>query len=358
MRWDLFCHVVDNFGDAGVCWRLASDLVSRGETVRLVIDDPAPLRWMAPVGAAGVEVVHWTPAWPAPAPADVVIEAFGCQLPGSYLQAMACVRRSSAVPPRWINLEYLSAQDYVERSHGLPSPQQQGTAQGLVKHFFYPGFTTKTGGLLREPGLLQRRAAFDSNAWLLARGWPRQALERVVTLFSYRNGGLPALLNNLAQRPTLLLLPPGPAQEQARGLLGCALHQGALRAMALPWLSQTEFDHLLWASDLNFVRGEDSLVRAMWAGAPFVWQVYPQHDGAHHAKLQAFLDLWLPDPAIAVSASIRSLFMAWNADAASDPDSSIEWPPAESWAAAVRIWRAQLAAQSDLTSQLLEFVAR
>ena len=59
--------------------------------------------------------------------------------------------------------------------------------------------------------------------------------------------------------------------------------------MRLPWLTQADFDHLLWACDLNFVRGEDSLVRAAWAGAPFVWQVYPQHDGAHAAKVEALL---------------------------------------------------------------------
>ena len=52
----------------------------------------------------------------------------------------------------------------------------------------------------------------------------------------------------------------------------------------LPLLTQRDYDHLLWACDLNFVRGEDSFVRAQWAGAPFVWQIYPQDDGAHAAQ--------------------------------------------------------------------------
>ena len=31
MLWDLFCRVIDNHGDLGVCWRLARDLAARGE---------------------------------------------------------------------------------------------------------------------------------------------------------------------------------------------------------------------------------------------------------------------------------------------------------------------------------------
>ena len=56
MRWDLFCRVVDNFGDVGVCWRLACELARRGDAVRLWIDDASALAWMAPDGMAGVEV--------------------------------------------------------------------------------------------------------------------------------------------------------------------------------------------------------------------------------------------------------------------------------------------------------------
>jgi uncharacterized repeat protein (TIGR03837 family) len=168
---------------------------------------------------------------------------------------------------------------------------------------------------------------------------------------------MPAWLEHLAGFPTLLLMPRGPASAQAAALLGPGLSRGALRAVALPWLSQTEFDHLLWSADLNFVRGEDSLVRALWAGAPFVWQLYPQRDGAHRVKLQAFLDLWLHHCAPALAYPIRRLFQAGNGG---DPDAAAghEWPPALAWAQAVRSWRDHLAAQPDLTTQLLEFAAQ
>lgn len=338
LRWDLFCRVVDNYGDAGVCWRLAADLAGRGQAVRLVIDDAAPLAWMAPAGAPGVQVVSWEAA--GTDPGDVVIEAFGCDPPAAFVQALS----ARAAAPVWINLEYLSAEAWVERSHGLPSPQPGG----LTKWFLFPGFTARTGGLLREPGLLARRAAFDGRAWLAARGWAAAPAERVVLLFGYANPALPALCAALGEAPTMLLVPPGPAQA---ALAGLALPP-ALRACALPHVSQADFDHLLWSADLNFVRGEDSLVRAVWAGAPFVWQAYPQHDGVHHDKVEALLArMDLPEP-------VQALWRAWNGR----PGAA--WPglpgpeATAAWRRAALAFRAGQAALPDLTSSLQAFVRR
>ena len=291
MRWDLFCRVIDNLGDAGVCWRLAADLAARGEAVRLVIDDAAPLARIAPGGRSGVEVVAWRDDLAPGVDTDVTIEAFGCDPPGRYVEQMA--RRDR--PPCWLNLEYLSAEPHAARSHGLPSPQSSGPGQGLVKWFFQPGFTPDTGGLLREPGLLDAREAFERDAWLQAMGWPRGHDERVVVLFCYPHPGIDAWLQALSAQRILLLVPQGPAQSIVQRCLGSALRLNALRAVLLDWLPQAQFDRLLWSADLNIVRGEDSLVRALWAGAPFVWQLYPQHDGAHRVKLQAFLERWGAD---------------------------------------------------------------
>ena len=331
LLWDLFCRVVDNHGDVGVCWRLARELARRGQRVRLILDNPSALAWMAPEGACGVEVCNW----PGPAkPGDVVVEAFGCDLPPLFVQAMA----DAPEAPVWVNLEYLSAEPYVERSHTLPSPQRLGPC----KWFFDPGLTQRTGGLLREPGLLEQQRRFLRDPWLRTQGIKRQAGERVVSLFCYENAALPALLQDLAGEPTLLLLTPGHAQDQVQST------PDGVRTQALPWLSQDNYDRLLWSCDLNLVRGEDSLVRAIWAGSPFVWQAYPQHDGAHLAKLQALLSqAQLPAAAAATLA-------AWNS---ARPDA---WQPLAldtAWQEAALAWRARLLDQIDLTSQLQAFVA-
>ena len=362
MQWDIFCKVIDNHGDLGVCWRLACQLAATGERVRLWIDDAAALRWMAPSGCDGVSVIDWLEpaavrkAVAAPAP-DVLIEAFGCE-PAPELVARFAEPAASGGPGRtWINLEYLSAEPYVERLHGLPSPVFKGPGAGLTKRFFYPGFTPATGGLLREPDLLERQSRFDRTQWLAAQQIPWREGERLVSLFCYEPPALADLLDQLARgpEPTRLLVTAGRASHAVKAFFssqepqGPLIHgRGALSISYLPYLTQPDFDHLLWACDLNFVRGEDSLVRALWAGAAMVWQIYPQDDDAHHAKLNAWLD-WLGAPP-----SLRRFHHVWNGFDQSP------LPPLETlgpWPETVRIGRERLQAQDDLTTQLRHLTA-
>ncbi|MFT3717924.1 elongation factor P maturation arginine rhamnosyltransferase EarP [Pseudorhodoferax sp.] len=336
MNWELFCRVIDNHGDLGVSWRLAADLARRGERVRLWCDDAGALAWMAPAGQASVQVRPWPDAAPADGLGDVVVEAFGCELPGAVLAAIAARQPR----PVWINLEYLSAEPYVERSHALPSPLLAGPAAGCTRWFYYPGFTPSTGGLLREPDLLARQAAFDPAAWRAREGIDRPA----VSLFCYEPPALPALLARVAEAGAQLLVTPGRAAAAVRALAP---------AGPVAWLAarpQPAFDELLWACALNCVRGEDSLVRALWAGQPLLWQIYPQDDGAHAAKLLAFLD-WLQAPA-----SLRQAHLAWNglADAALPP---LTAALLQQWRDCVQAARRRLLAQPDLAAQLLRFAA-
>ena len=352
LRWDLFCRVIDNHGDLGVCWRLACQLAARGQIVRLWVDNPAALAWMAPAGADHVELVHWTVPAPVHGSGDVVVEAFGCDPPASFIKSMAQAKRA----PLWINLEYLSAESYVARCHGLPSPQLSGPAQGLLKWFFYPGFSARTGGLLREGDLFQQRQAFDAAAWLRAQGVERKPGERLVSVFCYENAPLADLLEAWRMAPTLLLLTPGAAQQRAHALLAAQPEPSRLRGIDLPWLTQTDYDGLLWACDLNIVRGEDSLVRALWAGVPFLWQIYPQQDDAHALKLDAFLDMYLLGAASSLARPLRRLWRVFNGLDSRPGNEPVEWPEPAAWASHAMARRDTLWAQPDLATQLIRFV--
>lgn len=341
--WDIFCRVVDNFGDIGVCWRLAADLAARGESVRLWADDVSALRWMAPAGAFGVLVTEWGRNTPWPEPGDVVIEAFGCDPPAEFVARMA----ARPHPPLWINLEYLSAEACVERNHRLRSPH---AGSGLVKWFFYPGFTAATGGLIRETDLSVRQQRFDAAAWLSTIGVERREGERLVSLFCYEQANLAALLAPLTAAPTRLLVAAGIAAQQVEAWLGSSMQADRLEAVLLRPLTQSDYDHLLWSCDLNFVRGEDSFVRAQWAGAPFVWQIYPQHDGAHAVKLDAFLTRHLAKTEPTLAASVDALWHAWNGL----PHAASAWPEPAAWRRHSQAWRDALWRQTDLARQLLD----
>ncbi len=375
-QWEIFCQVVDNFGDIGVCWRLARDLAQgHGLAVRLWVDDwpvfcrlcPRAAGTDADAGARfdGVEVRRWRTPFAAVEPGDIVIEAFACELPDCHLQAMA----ARVDPPVWINLEYLSAEDWVTGCHGLASPHPR---LPLVKRFFFPGFDAGTGGLLREPGLLAQRDAFVRDparpaAWLARRGveaLPPDAL--LVSLFAYEQVGLPALMHAWSggDRPVVLLVPEGRVLGDVARALGRAslvagerVVDGRLTTVVLPFSDQADYDRLLWICDLDFVRGEDSFVRAQWAARPFIWQIYEQDDAAHHDKLEAFLARYTAGLAPEAADALSCFSRAWNGRG----DIAAAWP---AFAAALPVlqahaetWCGKLATLPDLSSRLIEFCA-
>jgi uncharacterized repeat protein (TIGR03837 family) len=262
--------------------------------------------------ACGVEVwlLNGDPS-PREPLGDVVIEAFGCGLPARCITAMA--RRSP--PPLWIVLEYLSAEDWVARHHGLPSPPPGLAA---TRYFFLPGFTQDTGGLLRETDLAARRAGFgpeEREAFWRSCGFPPPAQGSLaVSLFGYGAAPVAALLQcwEHGAEEVVAAVPEGHMAEHARAYFGGAagplLRRGRLEARILPFLPQPRYDELLWSCAINFVRGEDSFVRAQWAERPFVWHIYPQGQEAHRLKLDAFLDLYARGLEPRAAAALRAFW--------------------------------------------------
>lgn len=369
----LFCKVVDNYGDIGICWRLARQLWrEHGVHVTLWVDDLASFRRICPqvdVAAGeqdveGVRVRHWVDqqgSFAADEVADIVIEFFAVDIPPGYVAAMA----GRQPRPVWFNLEGLSAEEWVEGCHRLPSMHPR---LKLTKHFFFPGFTDKTGGLLHEAGLDEARLAFQADRAGIARflapfGVSEAEMDSLkVSLFCYPHAPVAEQLAAWADggRPVTCLVPEGVAREVVQDFLGGApavagafATRGALTLRVLPFVPQPDYDRLLWACDLNFVRGEDSFVRAQWAGRPFVWHIYPQDVDLHHKKLRAFLGRYA-----AGLDELATFSLGWNG--ACEIGS---WPQAwqDLQASLPRIanraeeWRREVLAHGDLTTKLLEF---
>jgi uncharacterized repeat protein (TIGR03837 family) len=389
---DIFCNVIDNYGDIGVSWRLARLLAGEfGLAVRLMVDDLASFAKLCPEADSfrqiqhrrGVEVRLWQREFPPVQPAALVIEAFGCALPESYVAAMAL----QTPPPVWINLEYLSAEDWVAGCHKLPSPHR---SLPLTKYYFFPGFTTQTGGLLLERDLLARRDEFLREPALQQAFWqsigvPQASADTlIISLFAYENDALTSLFAawETGTQPVLCLVPEGRILPQVvQYFVGRNSSRpddcvgmnpdlrnyvlGNLQVRVLPFVEQERYDELLWACDINFVRGEDSCVRAQWAGKPFIWQIYPQHDEVHWEKLQAFLDLYDVSLDPAASQAMQGFWRVWNGEevglVGQNSDRFSVLPAWQAYAAArpaldqrAKAWAQELSANS-LALNLLDF---
>ncbi len=366
--WDIFCRVIDNYGDIGVCWRLARQLANEYPFhVRLWVDNIDTLVniWSSAINAnqqllEKVEVCVWHEAFDvAVAPADAVVEAFACNLPDSYLAAM----KHKTTPPHWFNLEYLSAEDWVEGCHGLLSTHPQ---LGLKKMFFFPGITDKTGGLLKEASLLDERDKFVSNPenridFLSRQGLKLAENELIVSLFGYENTAIASLLETWIQSPVpiLCLVPASKVLPAINSHIGKTLNagdefvQGSLRLRVIPFLTQIDYDRLLWACDINFIRGEDSFVRAQWAAKPFIWHIYPQDEDIHIIKLDAFLQHYLQDANPALQGSITDLWHQWNRGS----DCAKSWSAClgalQNWQKHSQNWCKSLDSLGDLASNMV-----
>ena len=373
-RFDVFCRVVDNFGDAGVALRLSRQLAQEhAGDVTLWIDDTATLARLIAVPVVrdgdhheGVRVRMLAALEGSVESADVVVETFGCGLPQPYLDAMARMPR----PPVWIVLEYLSAESWIDGAHALPSPHP---VRALPRWFLFPGFTPRSGGLLRERGVIERcrRAKHDAHArdeaWTSLGFPPPPSGSLVVSLFCYPNAALASLLDawRRSPRPVACIVPEGVATSEIDVMMGRRIGEGmlatteALTIAVAPFVAQDAFDLRLATSDLCFVRGEDSFARAQWAQTPFVWHAYPQAERAHMAKLCAFIDRYVQALDAGVAATLRAFWVAFNeGDGAA---AAHAWPslqqaldPLQRHATA---WAHELARQQDLASHLVEFAS-
>jgi uncharacterized repeat protein (TIGR03837 family) len=371
MRWDIFCQIVDNYGDAGVCWRLAralsrlsSSSVNNVECddsrIRLFCDDLNVLNVIAHGDAVGhgaslgIEVLPWSAA-ESPvilgSVGDVVIEAFACHLPKPYIEAMVqkTSKKAFAKPPIWINLEYLTAEAWADDMHLMPSPQNNG----LNKYFYFPGFTPKAGGVLLGDWDEVTSNSLNIPTSLSSAFESCRPKSKKVSIFNYKQAPLDAWLDSVNQ----VALEHGEmvdvflcADQNVSTTTQAALSSvdSAVKLIQLPFIPQEDYDYLLSVCDINLVRGEDSFVRAQWAGKPFIWDIYPQSDLAHEVKLDAFLERYFEGG----SAKLRAIGMsAMKWGSASD-----WWPHLNAWTSHSEVWRQKLMSLGHLEGKILDFV--
>lgn len=327
-QWDVFCKVIDNYGDIGVCWRLARQLANEQQQyVRLWVDDLKAFKKICPhvntnLNEQLVEnifICHWQAHWQPVSPADIVIESFACNLPDDYIQAMSQANKTIL----WVNLEYLTYERWSVDFHAIPSLQ----SLNLKKYFFFPGLP-ETGGLIREHTIIEQAITFQNDPiaqqqFLSQLHVTKKLNSFLMFIFSYANQAIGEWLNILkrGKQAYHLLIPQTPLLQNLADYLHIdvdtlipdyTVQLNNLTLQIIPFVNQVDFDKLLWCTDYNIIRGEDSFIRAQYAGKPMLWHIYPQQEKTHLIKLEAFLEHYLDGLPSSVQLIIKNWWLAWN----------------------------------------------
>jgi uncharacterized repeat protein (TIGR03837 family) len=309
---DIFCHVIDNFGDAGVAYRFANELkiALPDLRIRVFIDDFKALQAIAPELILSEEFqkndkieYHDSNLMDCgfveqAGTADVLVEAFACRIPEVVLE------KASRRPTVIINLEYFSAEKWIEGYHLKESLLGRGE---LKKYFFMPGITKGSGGVIVNAYMEKfRRRLSDGRPEYFKNFLEKYGLELYDgkdalfgTIFTY-NRGFDTLLTDIQsiEKDFYLFIFGNKSidgmlrtlERKSVHINGSIVKYGNSQIISMPFLPQRQYDELLCACDFNIVRGEDSLIRAVLADKPFLWQAYIQDDKYQLVKVRAFLD--------------------------------------------------------------------
>ncbi|MFR9019532.1 MAG: elongation factor P maturation arginine rhamnosyltransferase EarP [Fusobacterium sp.] len=302
---DIFCEIIDNFGDIGVVYRISKELkkIFQNVRIRIVLNRLEEFKainkkvkdvdYQEIDGLICVTEKYVKENMESFGVSDVFIEAFGCNVPEEYVKA---AKENSKL---WINLEYLSGEKWIEDFHLCESLIDSKT---LKKIFFMPGFSEKSGGVIIDSGFLERMKYGKENRDEVFKKYFKDFDLKdkfIGTVFSYEKNfeNLLKTLKNY-EKETVLLLMGEKTQKSFSEILkknltedyGNIVKYGKITMIYSDFFSQEEYEEIISASDFNFTRGEDSFVRGIILGKPFMWHIYLQEEKAHMDKIKAFTE--------------------------------------------------------------------
>ena len=302
---DIFCEIIDNFGDIGVVYRISKELkkIFQNVRIRIVLNRLEEFKainkkvkdtdYQEIDGLICVTEKYVKENIETFGVSDVFIEAFGCNVPEEY------VKQAKENSKLWINLEYLSGEKWIEDFHLCESLIDSKT---LKKIFFMPGFSEKSGGVIIDSGFLERMKYGKENRDEVFKKYFKDFDLKdkfIGTVFSYEKNfeNLLETLKNY-EKETVLLLMGEKTQKSFSEILkknltedyGNIVKYGKITMIYSDFFSQEEYEEIISASDFNFTRGEDSFVRGIILGKPFMWHIYLQEEKAHMDKIKAFTE--------------------------------------------------------------------
>ncbi|WP_339010511.1 elongation factor P maturation arginine rhamnosyltransferase EarP [Fusobacterium animalis] len=279
---DIFCQVIDNYGDVGVAYRLAREFkrVYPNKKLRFVINQIEELNLIRK--SENIEVILYKDISKIENSADLIIESFGCEIPKEYMDK--ALKKSKLI----INLEYFSAEKWVDDFH----LQESFLGGNLKKYFFIPGLSEKSGGILLDNEFLERKKKVEANKeYYLEKFEIKEKYDLIGSVFSYEKN-FDSLIEELKKlnKKVILLILSEKTQKNFIKYFDNGNNYDKIKFVKLPFFTYDKYEELLALCDFNLVRGEDSFVRALLLGKPFLWHIYPQDENTHIKKLESFLE--------------------------------------------------------------------
>lgn len=279
---DIFCQVIDNYGDVGVAYRLAREFkrVYPNKKLRFVINQIEELNLIRK--SENIEVILYKDISKIENSADLIIESFGCEIPKEYMDK--ALKKSKLI----INLEYFSAEKWVDDFH----LQESFLGGNLKKYFFIPGLSEKSGGILLDNEFLERKKKVEANKeYYLEKFEIKEKYDLIGSVFSYEKN-FDSLIEELKKldKKIILLILSEKTQKNFIKYFDNGNNYDKIKFVKLPFFTYDKYEELLALCDFNLVRGEDSFVRALLLGKPFLWHIYPQDENTHIKKLESFLE--------------------------------------------------------------------
>ena len=284
---DIFCEVIDNYGDVGVAYRLAREFkrIYPNKQLRFIISKTEELDLIKK--AEDITIIAYKNIDKIETPADLVIETFACNIPETYMNK--ALKTSKLI----INLEYFSSENWVDDFH----LQESFLGGNLKKYFFIPGLSEKSGGIILDKEFLDRKNKVQENKeYYLKQFNINENYDLIISVFSYEKN-FDNFLETLQKldKKVLLLLLSEKTQKNFIKYFDNNNYYDKIKAVKLPFFTYDKYEELLALCDINLVRGEDSFVRALLLAKPFLWHIYPQDENAHIIKLESFLEKYCPN---------------------------------------------------------------
>ena len=284
---DIFCEVIDNYGDVGVAYRLVREFkrIYPHKRLRFFINKTEEINLIKK--SNDIEIIAYKDIFKVENSADLIIETFACEIPKEYMDK--ALRSSKLI----INLEYFSAEDWVDDFH----LQESFLGGSLKKYFFIPGLSKKSGGILLDNEFLERKKQVEENReYYLEKFKIKEKYDLIGSVFSYEKN-FDSLINELKKldKKVLLLILSEKTQKNFIKYFDNSNNYDKIKAVKLPFFTYDKYEELLSLCDFNLVRGEDSFVRALLLGKPFLWHIYPQEENIHIQKLNSFLEKYCPN---------------------------------------------------------------